>query len=329
MIIVRAPLRITLGGGGTDLPSYYRKHGGYCISAAIDKYVYVSVMRAFHPGIYLKYSHNERVSTPDEIQHPIFREVLKQTAEPDPHLELGTLADIPAGTGLGSSSSFTVALLAAMYAHNGQFYDRYGLAESACHIEIEQLQEPIGRQDQFASVYGGITQFYFDTDGSEGDYVDIQPLKISRETLWSLEDDLLLFYTGQDHVTNSILKVQDDKTKEADAAMIGALHYTKELGFRSKEALEKGDVFTFGLLLHEHWQHKRKRQAGMTNTRIDQLYEIGKENGAVGGKLVGAGGGGFLMFLAEDRAKLRAAMASQGLEECRFHFDFEGVKRIV
>jgi len=325
MIIARSPLRITLGGGGTDLPSYYRAHEGFLISAAIDKYVYVTVMRPFTPGIYLKYSRLEHVEHVDTIQHPIIREAIQMMDFKTPQIEITTLADIPSGTGLGSSGSFTTALLKALYAHRRQLVHPEELAELACHIEIDRLREPIGKQDQYIASYGGITCFGFHKNGT----VDAKPLAISADTLFDLEDNLLLFFTGFSRNAGSILKDQDIRTQESDDEMLKNLHYVKEIGLQSKNALENGNVNLFGELMHEHWEHKKRRSGGMSNSQIDLWYDLGKKNGAVGGKLVGAGGGGFLMFYAADRNKLRHAMAKAGLDEVRFRFDFEGTKLIL
>jgi len=325
MIIARSPLRITLGGGGTDLPSYYRNHGGFVISAAIDKYVYVTVMRPFAPGIYLKYSKLEHVEKVEDVVHPIIREGLHLMALNTPQIEITTLADIPSGTGLGSSGSFTTALLKALHAHRRHLLHPSELAELACHIEIDRLGEPIGKQDQYIAAYGGITCFNF----QNSDKVEAVPLKIDMDTLFDLEDNLLLFFTGFSRSAGSILKDQDSRSRELDSEMLDNLHYVKELGCRSKEALEGGNTLVFGGLMHEHWQHKKKRSKGMSNSQIDAWYELGRDNGAVGGKLVGAGGGGFLMFYAEDRKRLRQTMAHAGLEEVRFRFDFEGTKVLL
>jgi len=325
MIIVRSPLRITLGGGGTDLASYYRKHEGFLIAAAIDKYVYVTVIRPFSPGVYLKYSKIEHVETVDEVQHPIIRETLKQFPQDTPQVEITTLADIPAGTGLGSSGSFTTALLRALHAHARTIVHPRELAEQACYIEIDRLGEPIGKQDQYIAAFGGITCLTFRQD----DVVDATPLAIDEETRNNLEDNLLLFFTGYSRDAGAILKDQDQRTKQNDAAMIDNLHYVKDLGLRSQKALEAQDLIGFGKLMHEHWLHKRKRSGGMSNPYIDKWYNIGIENGAVGGKLIGAGGGGFLMFYAEDKVRLRHAMRDAGLTEVRFRFDFEGTKVVA
>jgi len=325
MIIARSPLRISLGGGGTDLPSYYREHEGFLLAAAIDKYVFVTVMRPFTPGIFLKYSNLEHVRLIEEIKHPIIREVLAMEELEVPQVEITTLADIPSGTGLGSSGSFTTALIKALYAHQRKLILPQDLAELACHVEIDRLQEPIGKQDQYIAAYGGLTCFTFHKDNR----VTAKPLKISQETLYDLEDHLLLFFTGFSRSASGILKDQKVRTQKNDNDMLKNLHYVKELGLRSRDALEAGDCKKFGQIMHEHWEHKKKRSGGMSNPKIDEWYELGMKNGAVGGKLVGAGGGGFLMFYAGDRQKLRLAMARAGLEEVRFRFDFEGTKIVL
>jgi D-glycero-alpha-D-manno-heptose-7-phosphate kinase len=322
MIITRSPLRITLGGGGTDLPSYYREHGGFLVAAAIDKYVYVTVMRPFVEGIFLKYSKLEHVERPDDVQHPIIREAIRMLGFRTPQVEITTLADIPAGTGLGSSGAFTTALLKALYAHRRRLVHPGELAELACEIEIGRLNEPIGKQDQYIASYGGITCFTFNQDGSVG----AEPLKLRMESLFALEDNLLLFFTGFSRSAGRILEEQKVRTEQADAEMLRNLHYVKELGLRSRQALEEGQPALFGELMHEHWEHKKRRSGGMSNPQIDEWYELGRRNGAIGGKLVGAGGGGFLLFYSEDHRRLRETMAHAGLEEVRFRFDFEGTK---
>ena len=325
MIIARSPLRITLGGGGTDLPSYYRDHEGFLVSAAIDKYVYVNVMRPFTEGIYLKYSQLEHVEQIVDVKHPIIREAMQMLGFKTPQVEITTLADIPAGTGLGSSGSFTTALLKALYAHRKRHLHQEELAELACHIEIDRLGESIGKQDQYIAAVGGVTCFTFHKDGK----VTVAPLGISMDTMFDLEDNLLLFFTGFSRSASSILKDQKVKSQQNDADMLNNLHYVKDLGYRSRDALVDGKTELFGELMHEHWEHKKRRSGGMSNQKIDEWYELGMKNGAVGGKLVGAGGGGFLMFMAHDRNKLRHAMAHAGLEEVRFKFDFEGTKVVM
>jgi D-glycero-alpha-D-manno-heptose-7-phosphate kinase len=322
MIITRSPLRISLGGGGTDLPSYYREHSGFLIAAAIDKYVYINVHRRFVEGFLLKYSHLEEVATIDEIKHPIIREALKLVGIQERNLEITSMADIPAGTGLGSSGSFTTALLKAFHALKKNLVHPAELAEQACCIELEKLGEPIGKQDQYIAAYGGITCFRFMPDGR----VEAEPLKVSEETLFNLEDNLLLFFTGYSRAASAILKEQDSKSKQADPAMIDNLHFIKELGKQSQEALESGELPEFARLMDVHWQRKKERSQGMSNRDIDAWYDCAMANGALGGKVIGAGGGGFLMFYADDKVKLRHAMREKDLAEVRFRFDFEGTR---
>lgn len=325
MIIARSPLRITLGGGGTDLPSYYREHEGFVIAAAIDKYVYVNVMRPFTEGVFLKYSQLEQHKSIFDVKHPIIREALYLLDFKTPQIEITTLADIPAGTGLGSSGSFTTALLKALYTHRRRHLHQEELAELACHIEIDRLGEPVGKQDQYAAALGGVTCFTFHKDNK----VTALPLNLSMQTMFKLEDNLLLFFTGFSRSASGILKDQQERTQKSDAQMLANLHFVKDLGYKSRGALEAGDTQLFGELMHEHWEHKKRRSGGMSNLQIDEWYALGMQNGAVGGKLVGAGGGGFLMFMASDRDKLRSAMAGAGLEEVRFKFDFEGTKVVL
>jgi len=325
MIITRSPLRISLGGGGTDLPSYYRKHTGFLIAAAIDRYVYITLHQTFVPELILKYSKLERVKDPAEIQHPIIRETLSLADVDGKYLEIASMADIPAGTGLGSSGSFTTALLKALHAHKKNLVHPQELAAQACHVEIERLGEPVGKQDQYIAAYGGITCFYFHPD----EQVEAQPLLISDETLYDMEDNLLLFFTGYSRHASSILKVQNDRSKENDRDMIENLHFVKDMGYRSREALESGNLREFAALMNVHWNYKKQRAGTMSNDQIDTWYRLALDNGALGGKLIGAGGGGFLMFYAEEKARLRQAMTRAGLQEVRFRFDFEGTKVVA
>jgi D-glycero-alpha-D-manno-heptose-7-phosphate kinase len=324
MIITRSPLRISLGGGGTDLPSYYKDHGGFLIAGAIDKYVYLTVHKSFTPDLILKYSQTERVDKLEDIKHPIVREAMRLAGVEPRYLEISAMADIPAGTGLGSSGSFTTALLQALHAYKKAIIHPRELAEQACTIELEKLGEPIGKQDQYIAAFGGLTCFTFKPDGR----VEAEPLKVAQETLWNLEDHLGMYFTGYSRSASSILKEQDDKSRKKDADMTAKLDFVKELGYRSKESLEKGDLQAFGSIMHEHWEHKKQRSGGMSNPKIDEWYDLARKNGAVGGKLIGAGGGGFLLFLAEDRARLRSALHAAGMEEVRFRFDFQGTSVI-
>lgn len=325
MIITRSPLRISLGGGGTDLPSYYRKHGGFLIAAAIDKYVYITVHRRFVDGFLLKYSQLEEVRTVDEIEHPIIREALKMAGVQDGKLEIASMADIPAGTGLGSSGSFTTALLKALHALRKNLVHPSELAEQACCIEMEKLREPIGKQDQYIAAYGGITCFEFLPDGR----VQASPLNASEDILLELEDNLLLFFTGYSRSASKILQEQHDKSMHSDEAMLENLHFVKDLGLQSQRALENGDLHEFARLMDVHWRRKKERSAVMSNDFINDSYDVAMANGALGGKLIGAGGGGFLMFYAEDKARLRDAMRARGLTEVRFRFEPEGTKILI
>jgi D-glycero-alpha-D-manno-heptose-7-phosphate kinase len=325
MIISRSPLRISLGGGGTDLPSYSNEYGGFLIAAAINKYVYVTVNRPFQEEIVLKYSSIEKVKNISEIAHPIIREALKTLNLKTPQIDITSVADISSGTGLGSSGSFTTALLKALYLHYRKSLHPQELAELACMIEIDKLNEPIGKQDQYIAAYGGISEFIFHQDGS----VSSSPLDLSVQTIHDLEDNLVLFFTGISRSASAILKDQVDKSKSHTTSMLENLHFTKDLGLRSKEALLNNDTQKFGELLHEHWEHKKSRSNGMTNEFIDSVYKKALKTGAVGGKIVGAGGGGFLMFYANDKESLRSEMSKIGLEEVRFQFDFEGTKVII
>lgn len=325
MIITRSPLRITLGGGGTDLPSYYRNHGGFLVAAAIDRYIYITIHETFVEDLIVKYSQMERVTSLDELKHPIVREAFHLAGLSGEYLEVTSMADIPAGTGLGSSGSFTTALLKALHTHRRNLVHPRELAEQACHIEIDRLGEPVGKQDQYIAAFGGLTCFRFNPD----DTVEAWPLKLNDETRANLEDSLVMFFTGYSRSASSILKDQDSRTRQDDGEMVRNLDYVKDLGLRSMEALEAGRLRDFGLLMHEHWEHKKRRSGGMSNPKIDEWYDLAMRNGAVGGKLIGAGGGGFLMFLADDKTRLRHAMREAGMKEVRFRFDFEGTKVVV
>jgi D-glycero-alpha-D-manno-heptose-7-phosphate kinase len=325
VIITRSPLRISLGGGGTDLPSYFREHEGFLIAAAIDKYVYITLHQTFVPELIVKYSKLERVAHAREVQHPIIRECLLHLGVDGPALEIASMADIPAGTGLGSSGSFTTALLKALHTHKKGLVHPRELAEEACHIELERLGEPIGKQDQYIAAFGGLTCFRFLKDGS----VEACPLALDIETLYNLEDNLLLFFTGYSRSASAILREQDDKSRAADGNMTDNLHFVKQLGQESRIALEAGNLEQFAELMNVHWRWKKQRSGAMSNPQIDAWYELALANGALGGKLIGAGGGGFLMFYAADKARLRHALRTSGLREVRFSFDFEGTRTVT
>ena len=325
MIICRSPLRITLGGGGTDLPSYYRDHEGFLIAAAIDRYVYVALHRTFEAEMIVKYSRLERVSDASHLQHPLIREAFLMAGLDGRYLELTSLADMPAHIGLGSSGSFLTALLKALHTYQASQLNPEQLAEQACQIEIERLGEPVGKQDQYIAAFGGLRCFRFYRDGK----VESWLLPLSPETLFNLEDSLVMFYTGISRRASSILSDQDDRTKASDADMIANLHHVKAIGMRSRDLLETGDLRSFGELLHEHWQYKKERSGRMSNSQIDHWYDVARHSGAVGGKLIGAGGGGCLLFYTEDKPRLRRAMAEEGLSEVRFRFESEGTKSIL
>lgn len=324
MIITRSPLRISLGGGGTDLPSYYREHGGFVVAGAIDRHVYITLHEPFDRRIILKYSKMEVIESPAEVSHPIIRAALELTGIQD-RIELASMSDIPAGSGMGSSGSFTVALLRALHALQNETVSARFLAEEACHIELELLGEPIGKQDQYIAAYGGINSFHFHPDGR----VDIEPLQISRETLFNLEDSLILFFTGFTRNASEILSEQNKKSQQGDKDMIANLHFVKQLGHESKAALEAGDIRRFGEIMHVHWERKKHRSGAMSNRCIDGYYDLARKNGAWGGKVIGAGGGGFLMLCAEDKTRVRRVLTEVGLRETRIRFDFEGTKVVV
>jgi D-glycero-alpha-D-manno-heptose-7-phosphate kinase len=326
MIIVRSPLRISISGGATDLPSFYNKYGGFCISAAINKYVYTLINRPLQEKIILKYSELENIKNVEEVNNPIIKECLKLFNYKTPQIEIITCADIPSSSGLGGSSSFTCSLIKALYSHRNIQILPDEIARIACDIEINKLNGNLGKQDQYISAYGGLQCMTFNQDET----VKVEPLDIEYNKMLEFQDSLLLFYTGYSHSTNDVLKDQVEKTKLNNKDMIENLLKVKEMAFEGKKLLESGDIQGYGKLTHEHWMNKRKRSIGMSNNQIDEWYNFGIDNGAYGGKLVGSGGsGGFLLFIAEDIKKLRKAMNNIGLEELRFIFDFSGVKQIV
>ena len=319
VIFTRAPLRISLGGGGTDIPSFYRQRGGFVVSGAIDKYVYMLTHTVFQKRYRMKYSEFEEVDDPREIKHPILRESLVRYWEGDP-LEIASIADVPAGTGLGSSGSYTVCLLKALALARRRAITPGELAENACAIEIDVLREPIGKQDQYVSAHGGICAYTFNENGS----VDVEPLSLSPETLHKLRNNLLLFFTGETRSATAILSDQVDRTEQGDETMLENLERTKQLGIESRELLEVGAVERYAELMHEHWETKRARSPGMASKHIDNLYTLARRRGAIGGKLVGAGGGGFLLVYATRPDDTRTAMTAAGASELVFDFDFQG-----
>ena len=326
MILSRAPVRITLGGGGTDLKSYYSKYGGFLIAAAVDKYCSILASKRFYDSIRLSYSQMEIRERVNEIEHRIFREALKFVGI-ESGIELHSAADVPANSGLGASSSFTVALLNALHAYKREFVTQKQLAEEACHIEIDVLGEPIGKQDQYIAAFGGVTCLTFEKNGE----VIVEHLRIPEEALDQLESSLVFFFTGKERSASEILSEQDENSRKDDPKMLQNLHQIKEIGLETRKYLEKGEVDMLGELLHTHWEIKKKRSHKMSDPFIDECYEAGRKNGAVGGKIIGAGGGGFLMFYCKnsDKPRLSDAMRKVGLKPVRFHFDFEGAKILV
>jgi len=319
VIFSRAPLRISLGGGGTDLPSYYREHGGFLVSAAIDKYVYMLTHTAFQRRYRMKYSELEEVDEVSHIRHPILRESLLRHWCGNP-LEIASVADVPAGTGMGSSGAYTVCLIKGLLRARHSSLSPGDLAEAACEIEIDVLGEPVGKQDPYVAAHGGICAYTFQPDGQ----VQVASLELDLAVLRRLRDHLLLFYTGEARSASKVLADQDSRSRRNDSAMLENLHATKALGHRIHDLLVEGDLAGYAELMHAHWEHKRRRSPGMSNERIDGLYEQARRNGTVGGKLVGAGGGGFLLLYTRKPEDTRAAMAAAQAPELAFDFEFDG-----
>lgn len=327
MILARAPFRISLGGGGTDLPSYYGRYGGFILSAAINKYLYIYVNRpAADDFIRVKYSTYEQVSSPDEVQHDLVRPALK-TLGLNGSLEIVSMADVPAGTGLGSSGTYLVALLTALHELKREKVPTQALAEQACDIEMNLAGHPVGKHDHYLAAFGGITCLDIATDGR----VHVAPLDVSISTVEQFRANVLLFYTGATRPSRDILLAQTVDTQRGDSTVVDSLHRTKELGYQIREALEEGDLERFGLLLAEHWENKKRRSDKISDPALDRWYELARANGALGGKIMGAGGGGFFMFCCfnNHKARLRQALAAAGLREMPYDFDFEGAKVLV
>jgi len=323
MLLIRSPLRITLGGGGTDIISYSSKYGGNCISAAISKYSYVGINHSFYNGIILKYSDTENIEEVEEINHPIFREALKEINLSTPQIEIVSIGDVPSnGAGLGNSGAFTVALLKALYSYKNIPKSQEYIAEMACEINMNRLGKIQGKQDEYISAIGGINMMTFNNDGS----VEYEPISLSHATLVNLEENLLLFYTGINHNTESILSYQESKSNEED--MITNLHQVKDCSKQSRLFLELEDMDSFAECLNIQWELKEERMP-KKNSFLEELHFGSLENGSMGSKMIGSGNGGFIMSYAKDKNKLRKYMNSLGLEELHFSFDFEGCKRMV
>ena len=326
MILSRAPTRITLGGGGTDLESFYSKHGGFLIAAGIDKYCTILANSRFYPSIRLSYSEMEVKDSVGDIDHRIFRAALEFVGIGS-QIELHSTADVPASCGLGTSSSFTVALLNALHVYKREYITQRQLAEEACRIEIDILGEPIGKQDQYAAAFGGLTCLTFDKNGD----VLVEPLDVSHELIDQLETNLLLFFTGKERSASDILVEQDTRSRGNDTEMIDNLREIKDIGLQTRKYLEMGQPDMLGELLHAHWQSKKRRSRNMTDPFIDECYEAARKSGAGGGKLVGAGGGGFLMFYCDNghKTKLIDTMQKRDLRWQRFRFDHDGAKILI
>ncbi len=325
MIITRSPFRIPLGGGGTDLPSYYEKHGGFIFSAGIDKYMYICVNQPIVDDLVrMKYSESEIVASTDQVKHELAREAFRSLGIKNA-IEVASMADVPAGTGLGSSSCYLVGLLNALHTLKRDFIPLQELAEEACRIELEILKKPIGKQDQYLAAFGGLTSLEIDRSGK----VTVSQLSLSRDIVDDLEKNMLIFYTGLSRSSLDILKGQDQATQQGNKIVVGSLEQIKEIGYQIREAIQKGNLTDFGLLMDKHWRLKKQLSDKVSNPRLDEIYETAKKNGALGGKVTGAGGGGFFVFYCESNAlKLRQAMQRCGLREMRYRFDFEGTKVI-
>ena len=323
MIITRTPFRFTLGGGGTDLPAYYSKYGGFIFAAAINKYMFLNLNRPIVDDLVrVKYTKSEMVDHRDELQHDIAREAMRMM-EIENALEIISMADVPAGTGLGSSSCYAVGLLNALHTMKREYITLQDLAEDACDLEINRLGKPIGKQDQYMAAFGGLTVLDIDKDGT----VHVRRANIPGATLDDLNRNLLMFYTGTSRNADDILSEQTKGAKEEKKDVVESMHYIKELGYKILEAVESGDISDVGLMFDQHWEYKKRISTKMSNPHFDKIYEIGKENGALGGKISGAGGGGFFLFYVEQRhGKFREVMNTLGLREMRYRFDFEGTK---
>jgi D-glycero-alpha-D-manno-heptose-7-phosphate kinase len=326
MIITRTPMRLPLGGGGTDLASYYTKYGGFLVSAGINKYINICVNTRFEHAVRLGYSKTEIVNNIDEIQHPIIREALRLLGIECRNLEIVSMADVPSDSGLGSSSSFTVGLINALQTYKREHLTVKEIAEKACKLEIEILKEPIGKQDQYIAAFGGITSLEFDKSGE----VTVIPLNISDDIIVELEHNLMLFYTGIKRKSSYVLQEQNEAAKRDEKQVIESLHKIKEMGYEVKKILESGDIDRYGELLHVHWETKKKMSNKISSSELDEIYELARKNGALGGKIIGAGGGGFFLFYCNNnRTKLREVLEKVGLKFMRFRFDFEGTKVIT
>ncbi|MBI4858022.1 MAG: galactokinase [Acetobacterium woodii] len=326
MIITRTPFRFTLGGGGSDLPSYYSKYGGFIFAAAIDKYMFININRPIVDDLVrVKYTKSEQVQHREELQHDIAKEAMRMM-NVERAIEIISMADVPAGTGLGSSSCYTVGLLNALHTLKREYIPIQHLAEEACDLEINKLGKPIGKQDQYMAAFGGLTVLNIEKDGT----VHVRRANISDENIDDLNRNLLMFYTNTSRSADEILSEQSKGANEGKRDVVENMHYIKELGFKILDAVENGNITDVGLMFDQHWQYKKRISNKMSNPHFDKIYEIAKECGALGGKISGAGGGGFFLFYVEKKhGSFRAKMKELGLREMRYRFDFEGTKNLV
>lgn len=326
MIITRTPFRFTLGGGGTDLPSYYSKYGGFIFAAGINKYMFINLNRPIVDDLVrLKYSKSETVEHREELQHEIAKEAMRMMSVENA-IEITSMADVPAGTGLGSSSCYAVGLLNALRTMRKEYVPLHILAEEACYLEIVRLGKPIGKQDQYMAAFGGLTVLEIEKDGK----VTVKKADVSDTTIDELNRNLLMFYTNTSRSADAILTEQSKGAKEENKNVVDSMHFIKDLGYKILDAVEAGNITQVGLMFDQHWQYKKKISTKMSNPHFDKIYDIAKENGALGGKISGAGGGGFFIFYVEEKQdRFRTKMKELGLREMRYRFDFEGTKVLV
>lgn len=326
MIITRTPFRVTLGGGGTDLPSYYSKYGGFIFAAAINKYMFINLNRPIVDDLVrVKYTKSEMVQHREELQHDIAKEAMR-ILDIENALEIISMADVPAGTGLGSSSCYAVGLLNALHTMKKEYVSLRDIAEEACDLEISKLGKPIGKQDQYMAAFGGLTVLDIDKDGT----VNVRQANVSDSTLDDFNRNLLMFYTNTSRSADEILSEQSKGAREDKKHVVESMHYIKNIGYKILDAVESGNITEVGLLFDQHWQYKKKISNKMSNPHFDKIYDIAKANGALGGKILGAGGGGFFSFYVEEKhGKFRDKMKELGLREMRYRFDFEGTKVLV
>lgn len=326
MIITRTPFRFTLGGGGTDLPSYYSKYGGFIFAAGINKYMFININRPIVDNLVrVKYSKTEIVAHREELQHDLAREAMRMM-EIEDSLEIISMADVPAGTGLGSSSCYAVGLLNALHCLKRENVPLQALAEEACELEITRLGKPIGKQDQYMAAFGGLQVLDIQKDG----VVKVRSASVDDLTLDDLNRNILMFYTGTTRSADKILADQGAGIRQGKPDVLESMHRMKEIGYRILEAVESGNLTAVGFLFDEHWQYKKQVSPEMSSSSIDEIYEMAKMNGALGGKITGAGGGGFFVFYVEEhQSRFREIMRKLNLKEMRYRFDMEGTRVLV